>query len=733
MADEGQFYKFVEGFAAIPTTATTDRAQLEAVEAVATTLLSPVGVRTLRAFLAAHVHSPRVEMWRQLSAAEAARLGVADPSSSWLSACDRAVPIQNDDAAAVEAAIGKLLAEVAADASCQVAAKPEERALSTRAPLSVDHIHPSSAAPASGPRPPLVALHAPIGGGAFRAAHASLVAAAARGAATYVYRPLVAAGAGAAPQSLQGYGVQLAIKNMEYKAMDDAKVAELGEIGDDTDADGADGGAAEAEAEEEAEEHGFLWKSLGARRPELGESLGALRESLAASAAGADSSKLKVWAMQDLGVQAAARVLRSKEPLAAMVHLCQNFPFVAGGLAKEKVDRALEDEIDERQQTTWGPGYSGLFLNGRMLPSGENDLFGLMATLQRELRAVDALGGLGLPAAVVRRLVSLPPPSGSLRIEMRHPALLLLNDVSKDRRYAQWPASVKELLRPNMFGQISFCRKNILTMVFVVDPAVDDDLSVLSYMAQLLQNGAPIRFGMVLAPGASPGNSADDEAVAVGKLYTKLLIFLKRKMGNSAALTFVLYVMEVRESGGFFSSSIDPLDYHHLESAFEQAVASSKKAKTIEWRPIYEGLRSGDLTDYDDEMARGGQFLAEKGISQTPVLLMNGALTKLGTEAHLEQAVMTALNAEVASVTKLVRSGVLTDDTEDVYGTIANASSTFPRFNDKLLVPASDIDVAPLRPHPALAKHMQWVTAPAAADAAARQSSTASRTSSRST
>ena len=77
--------------------------------------------------------------------------------------------------------------------------------------------------------------------------------------------------------------------------------------------------------------------------------------------------------------------------------------------------------------------------------------------------------------------------------------------------------SVRELLRPNMWGQISFCRKNVFTMVFVVDPAVDDDLSVLSYMAQLLQNGAPIRFGMVLAPGASPGNSADDEAVAVGR------------------------------------------------------------------------------------------------------------------------------------------------------------------------------------------------------------------------
>ena len=85
MADEGLFYKFVEGMAKT-TPATTDRAQLETIESVATNLLSPLGLRTLRAFLAAHVHSPRVEMWRQLSAAEATRLGVADPSSSWLSA-----------------------------------------------------------------------------------------------------------------------------------------------------------------------------------------------------------------------------------------------------------------------------------------------------------------------------------------------------------------------------------------------------------------------------------------------------------------------------------------------------------------------------------------------------------------------------------------------------------------------------------------------------------------------
>ena len=49
MADEGLFYKFVEGMSTT-TPAKTDRAQLETIETVATNLLSPLGLRTLRGF-----------------------------------------------------------------------------------------------------------------------------------------------------------------------------------------------------------------------------------------------------------------------------------------------------------------------------------------------------------------------------------------------------------------------------------------------------------------------------------------------------------------------------------------------------------------------------------------------------------------------------------------------------------------------------------------------------------
>ena len=60
--------------------------------------------------------------------------------------------------------------------------------------------------------------------------------------------------------------------------------------------------------------------------------------------------------------------------------------------------------------------------------------------MQRELQTVDALASLELPATTITSLISLPAPTASIRIDAEHPAVLMLNDVSKDRKYQQWPA-----------------------------------------------------------------------------------------------------------------------------------------------------------------------------------------------------------------------------------------------------------------------------------------------------
>ena len=110
-------------------------------------------------------------------------------------------------------------------------------------------------------------------------------------------------------------------------------------------------------------------------------------------------------------LQATARVLNASEPLRTLRELCQNFPFVAKSLSRAKVSREIEDEVAGLQARVWGEGFSGAFLNGRALPVvHENNLIGLLQTLQRELRTVDRLASLGLPASAVTSLISLPSP-----------------------------------------------------------------------------------------------------------------------------------------------------------------------------------------------------------------------------------------------------------------------------------------------------------------------------------
>jgi hypothetical protein len=109
---------------------------------------------------------------------------------------------------------------------------------------------------------------------------------------------------------------------------------------------------------------------MARRRPELAEKLKELKEQVAA--AEGDASSLKVWAMQELGVQASSRVIAAADPLKTLRDICQNFPFMARTLSKLPVNRNLQQEVQQLQCSMFGPGFSGLFLNGLPLPIADN-------------------------------------------------------------------------------------------------------------------------------------------------------------------------------------------------------------------------------------------------------------------------------------------------------------------------------------------------------------------------
>jgi UDP-glucose:glycoprotein glucosyltransferase len=193
--------------------------------------LSDTMQRVLRLALASRKYSPRVELFRSLAPAAAAPPGAC----CWVhvpgpEVGGRALTAASELPAALDAAAAHLASVGAADVGDTLTLHP------------MDHVHPASYAAA-----PAAILYAAPGAACFPELHAALSAAAASGAARYALRPVppsadcaapgcaaARAGMGAAsstdppgPLMLGGFGVEMALKNMEYKAIDDSNKARM--------------------------------------------------------------------------------------------------------------------------------------------------------------------------------------------------------------------------------------------------------------------------------------------------------------------------------------------------------------------------------------------------------------------------------------------------------------------------------------------------------------------------
>ena len=141
LAEEGGrlFWSFAEAYRS--PSVSSDKAELEAVEAVASGLLSPLGLKLLRSFLAAHVFSPRVQLWRQLASSEHEAHSMQD-ANGWVRACGRVRSLGSSPAETA----AKLADEVVAD-GCTMPASLEEQETSDDVPLAVDHVRTRESSP----------------------------------------------------------------------------------------------------------------------------------------------------------------------------------------------------------------------------------------------------------------------------------------------------------------------------------------------------------------------------------------------------------------------------------------------------------------------------------------------------------------------------------------------------------------------------------------------------------
>ncbi|XP_067099208.1 UDP-glucose:glycoprotein glucosyltransferase 1 [Osmerus mordax] len=514
--------------------------------------------------------------------------------------------------------------------------------------------------PGSNPEAPVVILYAEIGKREFPGFHQLMLSKANKGLVTYVLRHYLASPSNSRVY-LSGYGVELAIKNQEYKAKDDTQVQ------------GAEVNATVFGENDPVDEvQGFLFGKLKTLYPELKEQLKELRKHLVESTN--EMAPLKVWQMQDLSFQTAARILAapSSDALHVMRDLSQNFPTKARSITHTVVNSEIRREIGENQKFFKGtlglqPGESAFFINGLHIDLDTQDIFSVFEVLRSEARVMEGLRSLHIDTPYIHDILRLnvQPSDSDYAVDIRSPAINWINNLEIDGRYSSWPYNVQELLRPTFPGVIRQIRKNFHNLVIILDPTHENSAELLSVAEMFYSNNIPLRIGLVFV--VSDGDDIDgmqDAGVAVLRAFN----YISDEVDNQSAFDAIISMFNRVSSGG--------------------SLAVGDVVKVLEKRFPYVEVSSilGADSSYDTNRKEARGYYQQTGVGPLPVVMYNGMpyqREQLDPD-ELETVTMHKILETTSFYQRAVYLGELASD-HDVVDFIMNQANVVPRINSRVL------------------------------------------------
>ncbi|KAK8444902.1 hypothetical protein SEVIR_9G223900v4 [Setaria viridis] len=533
-----------------------------------------------------------------------------------------------------------------------------------------DHVYPRANVTA-----PIAIFYGAVGTKCFKELHVQLAEASKQGKVRYALRPVLPSGCQATSSfcgsigavdavTLSGYGVELALKNMEYKAMDDTAIKKGVSLED-------------PKTEDLSQEvRGFIFSKILERKPELNAEIMAFRDYLLSSTV---SDTLEVWELKDLGHQTAQRIVQASDPLQSMQEINQNFPSIVSSLSRMKLDNSIKDEIIANQRMV-PPGKSLMALNGALINIEDLDLYLLMDMVHGELSLADQFARLKLPQSAAHKILSAPPPaeSNSFRVDFRSSHVHYLNNLEEDTMYRRWRSNLQELLMPVFPGQMRYIRKNLFHAVYVLDPASACGAETIDMVLSLYQDNVPIRFGIIMyssrfinvieeSDGTLPINDGEDTSI----LITRLFLYIKETYSTQLAFEFLSNIHKSRNGEDDYNE--DLIEAHHVEGAFVDSLLSSAKSHP---QDVLLKLQKENM--YREEAEQSSRFVHKLGLYKLQCcLLMNG----LVHEAN-EDATMNAMNDELPRIQEQVYYGHIQSHT-DVLEKFLSESS-YKRYNPSI-------------------------------------------------
>ncbi|XP_030613602.1 UDP-glucose:glycoprotein glucosyltransferase 2 isoform X1 [Archocentrus centrarchus] len=505
---------------------------------------------------------------------------------------------------------------------------------------------------------PVVILYAEIGTKKFTSFHKVLSEKAEQGMLTYVLRHFVA---NPKPQKmlLSGYGVELAIKSTEYKAVDDTKVKDSKTV-------------VNAEDDDNDEVQGFFFGTLKKSHPELQEQLVELRKHLLESTN--DMAPLKVWEMQDLSFQAASRIMSAPkfDALKLMRDLSQNFPSKARSLTRVAVKQEMRKEIEENQKhlsETIGvhPGDGELFINGLHIDLDIHNPFSILDILRSEAKVLEGLHNLGIKGEHQDKLLRLPlnAVDDSYALDIRHPAIMWMNDIENDLMYRSWPTGVQELLRATFPGVIRQIRRNFFNLVLFLDPLQEESGELVKLAELFYKHKIPLRIGFVFVVNTKDEIDGFSDA---GVGFYRLLNYIADEYDLPQALMSMVSLYSKVDVGETLSA--DTISAY-LKRKFPKA--NSERILGVE-------------SEYDDKRKDGALFYKKSGLGALPLALFNGvplSPDEMDPE-ELETVILQRIMDTTTAFQRAVFMGQLTEGS-DVVDYLMEQANVVPRMNPLIL------------------------------------------------
>lgn len=234
------------------------------------------------------------------------------------------------------------------------------------------------------------------------------------------YRP--SASSSAKLLSVNGYGIELALKRTDYIVIDDRS-------------GGGEG------PEDQAP---LLGSEPGAERDAAAEIL-LLNEEVS------DLKPLSSKDLLGLGLKTASFVMVSDNPFETLIKVSEDFPKHSSALTKRNATTAFVKEHSSNREIFLPAGYNVVWMNGMQVQGREMDAFALLEQLRRERSIVGNLRDIGFSGSEAVRILSHPAiaeakvEGDSQRYDYRDAleggkVIIWLNDIEKDKRYSDWPS-----------------------------------------------------------------------------------------------------------------------------------------------------------------------------------------------------------------------------------------------------------------------------------------------------